>query len=89
VVVKHIWPEKVKNQTYLWLTLASSTYKLDEKTVIMLKRIRTAVADFCREFVPVYDNSWPSFKIVKLDTTVDLTGSFMPSLDGKAKTLIE
>jgi len=55
----------------------------------MLKRLRSAVTEFYREFVPVYDDSAPSFNLVKLDTTVDLAGSFMPSLDGTAKTLIQ
>jgi len=82
-MIKHITVRKDAGQTSLWLTLDSNTNQLDSTTVTNLRKVGRAVAQYFG-----LNHDAQSFGITKLDTTVDLKGSFMPSLDGKDKTLI-
>jgi len=88
VTVKRITVRRDGKQTSLWLTLTSLTNALNSKTVTILRSVRNAVTDFCLKALQIDDDPALSFKITKLDTTLDLAGSFMPSLDDKARILM-
>jgi len=88
VTVKRITVRRDGKQTSLWLTLTSLTNALNSKTVTILRSVRNAVTDFCLQALQIDDDPALSFKITKLDTTLDLAGSFMPSLDDKARILM-
>jgi len=86
VWVKNIYVRNDAGKTSLWFTLNSWRNKLDSRTVAILKRVRDAVANYFLLRFRITQKVAQSFEVTKLDTTIDLKGSFMPSLD--AKTLI-
>ncbi len=73
----------------VWLTLDQSTANLTDQTVKIIKRVCHAASEFCLNTMDPVDVGGLDLKVVKLDTTIDLVGAFLPPNDGSAKTLIK
>ena len=74
VTIKHINVRRNgEGQTLLWLTLKSSVSQLGPRTVLILRKVERAVEKFFGQ----------SLGVTKLDVTIDLKGSFLPSSGAK------
>lgn len=89
IAIKTINFSRQGAKTLAWLTLEQMVANLTDKTIHAVKRVCSAVNDFCIRSMNPADIAELDLKVVKLDTTIDMAGSFMPSTDGSAKSLIK
>jgi hypothetical protein len=73
--------------THIWITLMPDTSKLKIDTVGKIKTILKVINQFCVTYMPSSELNIFDFKIIKVDTTVDLKGSFLPSSLENAKDM--
>jgi hypothetical protein len=58
-------------------------------TTPLIKKVFKTVINFCTKFVPMTDTSGSAVAIKKLDTTVDMAGSFLPPTNKLARVMIK
>jgi hypothetical protein len=79
--VSHIMPKETKNGTTLWVSLTANSSRLNLTLMDDIVRMPEAVRKFAVDnwLTPVYLAEF--FDVTKLDSTIDLAGSFGPCID--------
>lgn len=74
--IKNIVVHRKKAETILWITLCSTSAKLNFMTVTKLKLLTEAIQTFWKEFFTANEAYALDCRITKVDVTMDFKGCF-------------